>query len=81
MGTLHEEWRINLHISPTTRLICFIVFAIHYKDATTSKITQFGALADQIQHMAAQKVGFTPWPIRYRPPNWRLSSAAAQKST
>jgi len=33
---------------------------IYYKDFKTLKITGFGALADQIQHMAAQKVGFTP---------------------
>jgi len=31
------------------------------------KITQFGALAGQKQHMAAQKVGFTPRPIKYGP--------------
>jgi len=37
---------------------------IYYKDFITLKITQFGALAGQIQHMAAQKVGFTPRLLR-----------------
>ena len=37
---------------------------IYYKDFKTLKITGFGALADQIQHMAAQKVGFTPRLLR-----------------
>ena len=44
------------------------------------KITQFGALAGQIHHMAAQKVGFTPRPIRYGPPNWHVSGSAALES-
>jgi len=35
-----------------------------YKDSKTPNITQFGALAGQIQHMATQKVGFTPWLLR-----------------
>jgi hypothetical protein len=34
---------------------------IYYKDSETLKTTGFGALAGQIQHMAAQNVGFTPW--------------------
>jgi hypothetical protein len=29
---------------------------IHYKDSKTQKITQFNALAGQIQHMSAQKI-------------------------
>jgi len=33
---------------------------ICYKDTNTQNITQFNALAGQIQHMAAQKIGFTP---------------------
>jgi hypothetical protein len=33
---------------------------IYYKDFKTPNITQFGALAGQIRHMAAQKVGLTP---------------------
>ena len=37
---------------------------IYYKDFKTPNITQFGALAGQIQHMAAQKVGFTPRLLR-----------------
>jgi hypothetical protein len=37
---------------------------IYYKDVKTPNITQFGALAGQIQHMAAQKVGFTPRLLR-----------------
>jgi hypothetical protein len=47
-----------LHISPTTCSLCSIVFAmifIYYKDSKTPNITQSGALAGQIQHMAAQK--------------------------
>jgi hypothetical protein len=32
---------------------------IQFKDFKTPNITQFGALAGQIQHMAAQKVRFT----------------------
>jgi len=54
---------------------------IYSKDYKTSKITQFGALAGQIQHMAAQKVGFTPRPIRYGPHNWHVSSLAALETT
>ena len=43
---------------------------IQFKDFKTPNITQFGALAGQIQHMAAQKVGFTtPRPGRYGPPD------------
>ena len=43
---------------------------IHYKDFKTLIITGFSALAGQIQHMAAQKVGFTtPRPGRYGPPD------------
>jgi hypothetical protein len=37
---------------------------ICYKDFKTLKITGFGALACQIQHMAAQKVEFTPRLLR-----------------
>jgi hypothetical protein len=37
---------------------------IHLKDFKTLKITGFGALAGQIQHMAAQKVRFTPRLLR-----------------
>jgi len=50
---------------------------IYFKDFKTPKITQFGALAGQIQHTAAQKVGFTPRPIRFWPPNLHVSSSAA----
>jgi hypothetical protein len=54
---------------------------IDYKGSKTQKVTmRFGALAGQIQHMAAQKVGFTPRPIRYGPPNWQVSSSAALES-
>jgi hypothetical protein len=53
---------------------------IYYNDSKTPSITQFGALAGQIQHMAAQKVGFTPWMIRYGPPNLQVSSLTALKS-
>jgi len=41
-----------------------ILIFIYYKDLKTPNITQFGALAGQIQHMAAQKVGFTPRLLR-----------------
>jgi len=51
----------------------------YYKDPKTPKITQFGALAGQKQHMAAQKVGFTAQPIRNGPPNWLVSSSGALK--
>jgi len=77
------EWHINLQILPTTWSFCPISFAmiLIYKDFKTLKITGFGALAGQIQHMAAQKVGFMLRPIRYyRPPNLRASSSAALKS-
>ena len=37
---------------------------IYYKDFKILIIAQFGALAGQIQHMAAQKVGFTPRLLR-----------------
>jgi hypothetical protein len=33
---------------------------ISFKDFKTLRITGFGALADQVQQMAAQKVGFAP---------------------
>jgi hypothetical protein len=42
---------------------------IYNNNFKTQKIVQFGAMAGRIQHMAAQKVGFTPQPIRYGPPN------------
>jgi hypothetical protein len=54
---------------------------IYYKDFKRQKITGFGALAGQLQHMAAQKVGFTPRLIRYGPPNLQVSSSAALEST
>jgi len=38
----------------------------------TPNFTQFGALAGQIQHVAAQKVGFTPQPIEHGLPSWQL---------
>jgi len=47
---------------------------IYYKDFKTLKMTGFGALDGQIQHTAAQKVGFMLRPIRYAPPNWHVSS-------
>ena len=37
---------------------------IQFKDFKTPNITQFGALAGQIQQMAAQKVGFMPRLLR-----------------
>jgi hypothetical protein len=53
---------------------------IYSKDSKTPKITQFDALAGQIQHMAAQKVGFTPRLIRYGSRNLHVSSSAALES-
>ena len=84
MGAFQGVWHINLHISPTTQCFCPIslaIICIYSKDSKTPKITQFGALAGQLQHVAAQKVGFTPRPIRYGPPNLRVSSSAALEST
>jgi hypothetical protein len=40
------------------------IISIYYKEFKTQNITEFGALAGQIQHMAAQKVGFTPRLLR-----------------
>jgi hypothetical protein len=84
MGAFQWQWHINLHILPTTSSFCPISLArifIYYQDFKTPNITQFGALAGQIQHMAAQKVGFTPRLIRYGPPNWHVSSSASLEST
>ena len=67
MGAFQGEWHFSLHISSTTCSFCSVVFAmilIYYKDFYTQKNTQFNALAGQIQHMAAQKVGFTPRMLR-----------------
>jgi hypothetical protein len=44
---------------------------IFIKGLKTPNITQFVALAGQIQHMAAQKVVFTLQPIKHGPPNWQ----------
>jgi hypothetical protein len=68
MGAFQGEWHIILHILPTTWSFCPISLAmifIYFKDSKTPKITQFGALAGQVQHMAAQKVGFTPQLFRH----------------
>jgi len=54
---------------------------IYSKDFKILQITIFEcALAGQIQHMAAQKVGFTPRPISYGPPKWHVSSSAISES-
>ena len=53
---------------------------VYYEDFKTQKITKFGALAGQIQHMAVLKVGFTPRPIWYGAPNLHVSSSAALES-
>jgi len=58
-------------------LLQFAMILNYYKDFKTLKITGFGALAGRIQHMAAQKVGFTPRPIRYGSHNLQVSSSAA----
>jgi ABC-type thiamin/hydroxymethylpyrimidine transport system permease subunit len=58
MGAFQGEWHHNLHILPTTCSVCSVVFAaifIYYKDFKTRNTTGFGALAGQIQHIAAQK--------------------------
>jgi len=47
---------------------------IYLKDFKTLNITGFGALAGQIQLMAAQKVQFTPRPIRYGSHNLQVSN-------
>jgi hypothetical protein len=83
MGAFQGEWHINLHISPTTSF-CPISLAMIFsycRDFKTPNITQFGALAGPIQHVAAQKVGFTTRPIRYGLPNWHISSLAALEPT
>ena len=80
MGAFQGEWHTKLHISSTTCSFCSIVFAvifIYYEDSKTPKTTQFGALAGQIQHMAAEKVGFTPRLIRHGSRNLHVSSSAA----
>jgi hypothetical protein len=62
MGAFQGEWHIDLHISSTTSSFCPISLAmifVYYKDFNVLQITVFGALAGQIQHMAARKVGFT----------------------
>jgi hypothetical protein len=53
---------------------------IYSKNFKTLKIIGFGALTGQIQHTAAQKVEFTPRPIRYGSPNLQVSSSAALES-
>ena len=50
-----------------------MIFIVN-KDFKTRNNTQLGALAGQIQHMAAQKAGFTPRPIRYGPPNMQFQA-------
>jgi hypothetical protein len=74
MGAFQGIWHINLHISPTTLSFCPISLAVIF--IKTLKITGFGALAGQIQHMAAQKVKFTPRLIRYGSHNLQVSSSA-----
>ena len=74
---------MNLHILPI--LCCFIpnyfaMILIYYKDFKTPKITQFGALAGQIQLIAAQKVRFTPRLIRFGSHNLQVSSSAVLES-
>jgi len=48
-----------------------------YKDFKTPKFSQFGALAGQIQQMAAQNVRFTQRPTRYGSHNLQVSSLTA----
>jgi hypothetical protein len=69
MGAFQGERHIGLHISPTTCSFCPIPLAmifIRCKDFKTLKITQFDALAGQIQHTAAQKsLSLLRWLVRY----------------
>jgi hypothetical protein len=58
-------------------LHCFCNDLYYFKDPKTPNITQFGALAGQIQHMVAQRVGFMLRPIGYGSPSWYVSSSAA----
>jgi len=48
---------------PKTPTVFAMIF-IYYKDFKKLNITGFGALAGQIQHMAAQKLRFTPRLLR-----------------
>jgi len=57
------------------------VIFIYFKDSCTQKTTQFNALAGQIQHMAAKKVGVTPRLLRQVALTCRFLSSAALKST
>jgi hypothetical protein len=75
MGTLHGEWRLNLHTSacqPLGLLAHFSCNLLYFKDFKTPTITQFGVLANQTQHMDSDKVKFTPRLIRYGPPGWHF---------
>ena len=53
---------------------------IYYKDVKTLKITQFGALAGQIQHMAAEGTVHTA-AAEAGGRNLQVSSSAALEST
>ena len=66
IGKQHALAYIPNHFTVSLQFFCNDHY--HYKDSKTPNITQFGALAGQIKHATAQKVGFTPQPIRHRPP-------------
>jgi len=66
MGAFQGVWHINLHISPTLALFAslFLQWSLFILRTPKHKNPQFNALAGQLQHMAAQKVGFTPRLLR-----------------
>jgi hypothetical protein len=54
---------------------------IYHRDVKTLKITGFGALDGQIQHVAAQKVGFTPRLLRQVALIFGLSNPLLKRSS
>jgi hypothetical protein len=70
MGKQHVLAYIPNHFTVSLHFFCNDL--ITYKDSKTPSITQSGALAGQVQHMAARKAGFMPQPIQHGPPNWQL---------
>ena len=75
MGKQHVLVYIPNHF--TVSLHFFVIIYINYKDSKTPKITKFEALAGQIKHSTAQKVGFMPQLIRHRPRHLQQSNSAA----
>jgi hypothetical protein len=82
MGDLHGEWRINLHISPTTWSFCSIIFAIIFIHLINFK-TQIcysvwcAGWSDTANGCSKSRVhAVTDW---YGSTNWQFSSSAAWK--